>query len=369
MTPAAVPFMDLAAQDAPLRAEILARLEAVMTRAAFILGPEVAEFERAFADYCGAAHGVGVASGLDALKLALRAAGVGPGDEVITAANTFIATALAISATGATPVLVEPDPRTCNLDPARAAAAVTPRTRAIVPVHLYGRPADMSAIMALAAQHGLFVLEDASQAHGARWNGRPVGGIGHAAAFSFYPGKNLGAHGDAGMVVTNDAALAARVASLRNYGSSEKYRHDDRGENSRLDTVQAAVLLTKLPRLDGWNAHRRAAAARYTAALAGVGDLCLPTDAAGQSVYHLYVIRTGRRDDLMAFLRARGIGCLIHYPVPIHLQNAYRDAGWRAGDFPVTEQIAREILSLPMSGIISDLQVDTVADAIRTFFA
>lgn len=364
-----VPFLDLSKQWAVIREEALAATAAVLGRSNFILGDEVAEFERAFAAFCDAKHAVGVASGLDAIKLGLRVLDVQPGDEVITAANTFIATTLAASAIGAKPVLVDMDPASYNLDVGRIEAALTPRTRGIIPVHLYGQPADMDPLIALAKKHRLFVLEDASQAQGARYKGRRVGGLGELAAFSLYPGKNLGAAGDAGVVVTNDDTSAERLRTLRNYGSRQKYYHEELGENSRLDTIQAAFLKTKLPHLDAWNDQRRAAARRYSAALADVGDLVLPqTMPYAEPVFHLYIVQTARRDDLLQHLQRHDIGCLIHYPVPIHRQQAYADAGWCEGDFPVTEAFARRILSLPLFPGITGEQVDYVADTIRAFF-
>lgn len=361
-----VPQMNLGAQFESLREELEPRLLEAMRRGDFILGSALADFEREFARYCGCRFAVGVASGLDALKLILRALGLGPGDEAILPANSFIATALAVTAVGARPVLADCEPAHFGLDPERAAASVTPRTRAILPVHLYGHPADMDALGSLARRHGIEVVEDAAQAHGARHRGRRCGSFGRAAAFSFYPAKNLGAFGDGGAVTTQDAALAARVAALRNYGSTEKYRHEEAGENSRLDALQAVVLSAKLRRLDAWNARRRAIAARYSEALAGVGDLVLPAPApATEPVWHQYVVRTGRRDALLAALRARGVGCGIHYPIPIHLQPAYAGAGWAEGDFPVAERCSREVLSLPMYPELDDAQVDRVARAVR----
>jgi dTDP-4-amino-4,6-dideoxygalactose transaminase len=364
-----VPFVDLKWQMAAIKAEVEPRVQAVLRNCNFILGAEVAEFEKAFASFCESRRAVGVASGLDAIKLALRALDIGPGDEVITAANTFIATALAVSSVGATPVLVDMDRRTFNMNPRLIEERLTPRTRAILPVHLYGQPADMDPILEIAERHSLQVIEDAAQGHGARYKGRRVGGFGAAAAFSFYPGKNLGACGDAGAVVTNDPAVADRVATLRNYGSRVKYYHDERGENSRLDTLQATILTVKLGRLDEWNASRRRAAAWYSERLRGVGDVVTPETMNGvEHVFHLYVIRTKRRDALMQHLAERGVGCIIHYPVPIHLQKAYADRGWKKGDYPETESAAGEIMSLPMFAGIAEAQVDEVCAAIREFF-
>jgi dTDP-4-amino-4,6-dideoxygalactose transaminase len=364
-----VPFVDLKAQFARLEHDVLERIGRVLRNTNFILGQEVAEFEQSFAQYSECRYGVGVASGLDAIKLALRALDIGPGDEVITAANTFIATALAVTAVGAKPVLVEIHPNFYNLDPARVADAITPRTKAILPVHLYGQPADMQPLLATAQERRLWVIEDASQAHGARYHGRRAGCLGHVAAFSLYPGKNLGAYGDAGVVTTNSEELAGRIATLRNYGSKVKYWHDELGENSRLDTLQATILSAKLQHLDEWNGRRRAAAARYGERLAGVGDLVLPQVMPDvEHVFHLYVVRTQRREALVRHLQQAGVGCLVHYPVPIHLQKAYAQAGWKRGDFPVTEAYADQVLSLPMFGDITDTQVDYVADCVRAFF-
>jgi dTDP-4-amino-4,6-dideoxygalactose transaminase len=364
-----IPLVDLKTQFLGIENDVVERMTRVARNANFILGQEVAEFEQAFAHYCQCQHGVGVASGLDAIKLTLRALDIGPGDEVITAANTFIATALAISAVGAEPVLVDIDPDAYNLDPARVSDALTGRTKAIMPVHLYGQPADMDPLLAIARARKLHVIEDASQAHGARYHGRRVGSLGDVAAFSLYPGKNLGAYGDAGVVTTNLPQVAQRLATLRNYGSSVKYYHEELGENSRLDTLQAAVLTVKLQHLDRWNARRREAAARYTERLQGVGDLVLPRVLPNvEHVFHLYVIRTRRREALMKHLQQAGVGCLIHYPVPIHLQKAYAGRGWKKGDFPVTELCADQILSLPIYGEITDPQVDHVVDSIRGFF-
>jgi dTDP-4-amino-4,6-dideoxygalactose transaminase len=361
---AGVPFVDLGAQYATLRDEARAAIDGVLERGDFILGRAVETFERSFAAYCDVEHAVGLDSGLSALELALRALDIGPGDEVITAANSFIASALPISTVGATPVLVDVDERSYNLDVALVETAITPRTRAIMPVHLYGQPADMDALLALAARHGLAVVEDACQAHGARYHGRRVGGLGHVAAFSFYPAKNLGAYGDGGALVTNDPAIAERARTFRNYGSSRKYHHEVRGSNRRLDTLHAAVLNVKLPRLDGWNEGRRRAAARYDALLADA-NVVVPARTDGiDHVYHLYVVRTADREGLQAHLTREGISTGIHYPVPIHLQPAYRDLPHRAGDFPVSERLAGEILSLPMYAELSEAQVERVADAI-----
>lgn len=364
-----IPFIDLKTQFLALEAELLPAMRAVMEQSNFVLGGPVAEFEKNFAAYSECKHGIGVASGLDAIKLALRALDIGPGDEVITAANTFIATTLGISAVGATPVLVDIDEHYYNIDPAKIEAAITPRTRAIMPVHLYGQPADMGPIMDIARRHNLRVIEDASQAHGARYQGKRVGSFGDIAAFSLYPGKNLGAYGDGGVITTNDDALADKMITLRNYGSKVKYHHLVKGENSRLDTLQAVVVNTKLKYLDEGNAKRRAAAARYTKGLSGIAQVTTPPVMPGvEHVYHLYVIRVPRRDELMEHLKTRGIPTIIHYPIPIHLQEAYADAGWTKGQFPVTERYADEIVSLPMFPEISAEQIDAVVDGVRSFY-
>ncbi len=363
-----VPFVDLKAQYHTLRNDIDNAMQRVIERTAFIMGDEVAQFEQAFADYCGVAYGVGVDSGTSALEMALRAHDIGEGDEVIIPANTFIASALAISYCGATPVLVDIDPDTYMMDTALVADAITERTAAIMPVHLYGHAVDMDAILALAIQHDLVVIEDASQAHGALYKGRRVGSFGHTAAFSLYPAKNLGAFGDAGVLVTDDPAIAEKLRLLRNYGSTKKYHHDMIGYNHRLDTLQAAVLCAKLPYLDAWGKARRAHAAQYAAQLADT-PLVLPKSAETVSpVHHVYVVRTAWRDELQAYLKERGIGTVIHYPIPIHLQPAYAELGYEAGDFPVTERYAREILSLPMFAELTDEQIDAVVAAIEDFF-
>jgi dTDP-4-amino-4,6-dideoxygalactose transaminase len=364
-----IPFVDLSAIHDPLVDEMRAAINGVLERNDYILGDDVRGFEEEFAAYCEADHGVGVDSGTSALELSLRALGVGPGDEVITSANTFIATALAATAVGARPVLIDIDPLTQNLDPNRIEAAITDRTRAIIPVHLYGHPAPMDEIMQIAEAHGLSVIEDASQAHGARYKGRRVGGIGHVGAFSLYPSKNLGALGDAGVLVTNDSDLAESIRHLRNWGSTVKYQHDTVGWNRRLDTLQAAVLRIKLRHLDGWNASRREIASRYDELF---DDRDLPirrphTASWAESVYHLYVVAASERDDLQRHLQSEGVGTVIHYPTPIHLQPAYADLGYGVGDFPITERAATEILSLPMFPGLSLASVDRVVDAVAAW--
>jgi dTDP-4-amino-4,6-dideoxygalactose transaminase len=359
------PFVDLAAQRAALGDALERACVDALARGDYVLGADVASFEQEFADYCGARHAIGVDSGTSALELTLRAYGIGPGDEVITAANTFVATAFAISHTGATPVLVDVDPITYTIDPALLAAAVNSRTRAIVPVHLYGQPADMTAINQVAATHRLIVIEDACQAHGASDHGRRTGTLGHAAAFSFYPAKNLGAAGDAGIAVTNDDPVAERLRLLRNYGAADKYRSEMIGYNRRLDTLQAAMLRVKLPHLDDWNAARRGHAARYDELLAGL-PLSRPATRPGvEHVWHLYVVRVRDRDAVRERLAEVGIETGVHYPVPIHLQPAYRQLGHGVGDFPVTERLAGEVLSLPIYPELRSDALERVASVLR----
>jgi dTDP-4-amino-4,6-dideoxygalactose transaminase len=359
-----VPFVDLAAQYASLADELEETARRVLRSTDYILGHELGLFEEEFAAFCASRHAIGVDSGTSALELALRAYGIGVGDQVITAANTFIATALAISYTGATPVLVDVDPRTCTLDPARLEEAITGRTRAIIPVHLYGQTADMDPILAVARRHGLRVIEDACQAHGASYRGRPAGSLGDAAAFSFYPAKNLGACGDGGMVVTDDPRVADSIRMLRNYGQREKYHHLVHGFNRRLDTLQAALLRVKLRHLAAWNAARRRHARLYDRLLAA-SAVEAPFEAEyAESVWHLYVVRCRDRDALRAGLAERGIATGIHYPRPIHLQPAYCELGYARGDFPVAERQAEQILSLPMYTELDAEQVARVARAV-----
>jgi dTDP-4-amino-4,6-dideoxygalactose transaminase len=359
-----VPLLDLGAQYRSLKTEIDNAISRVLCASDFILGGELDLFEAEFAGFCEAKYCVGVDSGLSALELALRALQIGPGDEVITAANTFIATVLAISNAGARPVLAEVDPQTSNIDPDALRSVITTRTRAIIPVHLYGRPADMDRIGEIAAQYGLAIIEDACQAHGARYKGKRVGSFGNAAAFSFYPGKNLGACGDGGAVVTNNSALAERLRRMRNYGQKKKYVHVEKGFNRRLDTLQAAILRVKLRHLDEWNSMRRQHARRYAELLNG-SPLILPQQGPDEElVWHLYVVRSPQRDALKDHLESRGVITGLHYPTPIHLQPAYADAGYREGDFPVCERLAREILSLPMHAELTPETLLRVADAI-----
>lgn len=409
---APIPLVDLKAQYRALRPAIDAAIANVIQNASFIMGPEVGAFEAAFADFCGAPHAIGISSGTAALELTLRALDVGAGDEVITTAHTFIATAEAISAVGATPVFVDIDPHTYTLDPAAVAAAIGKRTRALMPVHLYGQPANLDALGALAREHGLALIEDAAQAHGATWRGSTIGGwrmdgVQSAACFSFYPGKNLGAYGDAGAVVTHDDAIAERVRLLRNHGRRGKYLHEIKGFGERMDTLQAAILLAKLPHLWAWTESRRALAARYSERLAGL-PLALPQIAPeAESAWHLYVVlveplssregaiggttedsssaipptvpppksrRVGGgssptpRDQLLAHLKAAGIGAGVHYPIPLHLQPAYADAGYGTGDLPITESAAARCLSLPLFPEMTRAQQDRVIEVLREFF-
>lgn len=367
--PLNVPFVDLRAQYQTIAQEVDLAIQQVLERTDFILGRDVELFEQEFAEYIGARHAVGVASGLDALVLALRAYGIGPGDEVITAANTYMATALAIMAAGATPVLVDIDARTYNMDPQSLAAAVTSRTRAVMPVHLYGQPADMGAILDVTVRHNLLVIEDAAQAHGARYRGQPVGLSGQAAAFSFYPGKNLGAYGDGGLVATNDSTIAQKIRQFRNYGQSVKYQHVVEGTNSRLDTLQAAVLRVKLRRLEQWNELRRGHAAAYGRKLAGLPLVPPHVLEETQPVFHLYVVQVENRESVQAALSRQEVQTGIHYPIPIHLQKAAARLGYREGQFPVTEAAAKRILSLPMFPELTEEQLNFVTDCLRDALA
>jgi dTDP-4-amino-4,6-dideoxygalactose transaminase len=361
-----VRFVDLTAQAAELKAEILTVIGRVIDRGDFILGEEVRLFEEEFAAYCGGTECVGVDSGFSAVELSLRAAGIGPGDEVITQANTFIATLSAILATGAVPVLVDCDPQGA-IEPDALQAAIGPRTRAIMPVHLFGRLGDMASVREVAARSDVMVIEDAAQAHGARRDGRPAGSFGIAAAFSFYPGKNLGAYGDAGAIVTSSVQLAERARAIRNYGQRVKHRHELVPLNRRLDTIQAAVLRIKLRHLDGWNQRRADLADAYRAGLADL-PLDLPgVEPAGRHVYHLFVIGSSRRDDLRAWLDADGIESGIHYPIPCHLQPVLAHLGHRRGDFPNAERLAERSLSLPMYPELPTAQLERTVQSIRRF--
>jgi dTDP-4-amino-4,6-dideoxygalactose transaminase len=362
------PFLELTRASDELREELDEASRRVIESGWYILGPEVEAFEREYAAYCGAEHCVAVGNGLDALHLILRGYGIGPGDEVIVSAHTFIATWLAVSATGATPVGVDVNEDTFNIDPACALAAVTPRTAAIIGVHLYGQLADMAGLHAVAERHRLKVIEDAAQAHGATCKGRRAGSLGDAAGFSFYPVKNLGALGDGGAVTTNDSQLADAVRLLRNYGSRVKYQHECQGVNSRLDEFQAAFLRVKLQHLDEWNERRAQLATRYAAELAGLSDLVLPaiTDSAS-CAWHQYVVRHPRRDALQQHLQRLGVATMIHYPVLPHRSPAYQDSGEAVRLFPVADRLVREILSLPMSPHHTVAEITHVVEAIRTF--
>ena len=358
-----VPFVDLRAQQQPIREQLTQAIQRIVETTSFVLGEDVAQFEAAFAAYCGTSEAIGVDSGLSALKLALLAYGIGAGDEVIIPANTFVATAAAATFAGATPVFVDVDEETANIDANRIEAAITPRTKAIIPVHLYGQPAEMDTIMALAAAHNLVVIEDACQAHGARYKGRRAGSLGHAAAFSFYPSKNLGAFGDGGIVVTDDADIAARIRAMRNCGQIEKNKHELPPYNHRLDTLHAAVLCVELEQLDHWNAARQRGAARYNGLLAGVELPGVIDDV--DPVWHLYVIRTPNRDATRAALGDRGIATGIHYPIPVPFQPVYGELGYRRGDFPVAERLADQIISLPMYPDLSDEAIDYIARSLK----
>jgi dTDP-4-amino-4,6-dideoxygalactose transaminase len=365
--PLQVPFLDLRAQHDPLRGELLAAIAEVIDHSAFAGGPLVAKFEEEFAAYCQVRAAVGVGSGTEALWLALLARGIGAGDEVITVPNTFMATAEAISYCGATPVFVDIDEQTYTLDPGQLERAITPRTKAVIPVHLFGQMADMDPIMEIARRHRLVVIEDACQAHGAEYKGRRGGSIGDAGCYSFYPGKNLGAWGEAGAVVTNDCALADKIRILRDHGQETKYHHSCIGWNARMDGIQAAVLRVKLHGLDRGNAARRAHARRYAELLAGLPNLTIaPPADYGVPVYHLYVVRVPDRDRILGELGRRGIGCGIHYPRPVHLQEAYRSLGLGPGSFPVAEQCADEFLSLPMFPELTPAQIALVARELKS---
>jgi len=361
-----IPLVDLGAQHRQIADEVARGFAGILETTSFILGKEVKQFEEAYAAFVGARHCVAVANGTDALELALRATGIGPGAEVILPTNTFIATALAVARAGATPVLVDCEPVHYMLDVAAVAKKITPRTRAIMPVDLYGQVPPMEAIEALAQKHDLAIVEDAAQAQGAKRNGRGAGTFGVAAGTSFYPGKNLGAYGDGGAVTTSSDEVAAKVRALRNYGSEVKYHHPETGFNSRLDTLQAVVLLAKLKRLAAWNEARRAAARRYDELLAAVPGIVLPRTAEGnEHIWHLYVVRVARRDEVLKKLNADGIGAGIHYPVPVHLQGAFKHLGHKPGDFPIAERTSSEILSLPMFGEITADQQARVVDRLK----
>lgn len=362
-----VPFVDLQAQYQNLRDEINPRLLKTIASCQFILGENVERFEQEFADFCQVKYAVGVASGTAAIFLALKSLGIGPGDEVITAANTFIATALAIHYTGARPVLVDVDETSFNLDLEKVKQALNKQTKAIVPVHLYGQPADLEPLLSLAKEHNLKVVEDACQAHGAEYKGRRVGTFSDAAAFSFYPGKNLGAYGDGGMVITSNTDIKEKLLMLRNYGQKQKYKHLLKGYNARLDTIQAEILRVKLKYLDEWNEARRNNARIYTSLLKELDShIITPKEMPwAKHVWHLYVIRVKKRDALQSHLQQAEVACGIHYPIPIHLQPAFANLGYKKGDLPVTEKVADEILSLPMYPELKGEQIEYVVQAIR----
>ena len=364
-----VPFLDLKAAYLELQPELDEAYQRVMNSGWYILGREVEAFEQEFADYCEAKYCVAVGNGLEALHLILRALGIGSGDEVIVPANTYIATWLAVSYAGATPVPVEPDEMTYNINPNLIEAAITERTKAILPVHLYGQPADMDSINNLANRYGLKVIEDAAQAHGARYKGRRTGGLGDASGFSFYPGKNLGAFGDGGAVVTNDPNIADRVRVLRNYGSRVKYYNEVQGFNSRLDELQAAFLRVKLTKLDEWNARRTVIANSYLENLAELPYLTLPyVPSWAEPVWHLFVIRSPERDTLAEKLKQNGIQTVIHYPVPPHLSEAYQANGYYYKDFLLTEQLASQILSVPIDPFLNEIQIKNLISFVSNFY-
>jgi dTDP-4-amino-4,6-dideoxygalactose transaminase len=360
-----IPYLNLAAQMRPIRKEIDAAIARTLDNCSFCLGPDVAEFERRFAAWCDAKHCVGMNSGTSALHVAMLLLGIGAGDEVVTTPFTFVATSWAISYVGARPIYVDIEPDTFNIDPAKIERAITRKTKALLPVHLYGHPFDVDAVMPIARKHGLPVIEDAAQAHGAVYNGKKVGTFGEISCFSFYPGKNLGAYGEGGALVTNNADFAARARALREHGSTERYHHNEVGFNYRMEGIQGAVLGVKLKRLDAWTEARRRIAHRYHELLSDSG-LKLPREAEyAASAYHLYVVRHERRDELKKRLEANRIGCGLHYPVPLHLQKCYLDLGYREGDFPVAEQAARECLSLPIYPELTEQQQNRVCSVIR----
>jgi dTDP-4-amino-4,6-dideoxygalactose transaminase len=363
-----VPYLDLLAQMNPLRREIEGAIAKTLDNCSFCLGPDVAQFEKDFARFCGAEHCIGVNTGTSALHIALLLLGVGSGDEVITTPFTFVATSWAISYAGAKPVFVDIDDSTFNLDPSLVERAITKRTKALLPVHLYGHPCDLDPLLALCRKHNLPLVEDAAQAHAAKYRGKTIGTFGALSCFSFYPGKNLGAYGEGGALVTNNAAYAARARALRDHGSTQRYYHDEVGFNYRMEGMQGAVLGVKLKHLANWTAERRRVAHRYHELLAST-PLQLPREAGyAESAWHLYVVRHPRRDELKKHLEANGIGCGLHYPLPVHLQKAYAQLGHKPGDFPAAEKAARECLSLPIYPELTNAQIQRVADVIRSFF-
>jgi dTDP-4-amino-4,6-dideoxygalactose transaminase len=363
-----IPFLSFTRMNADVKAETLQNFEQFFDKAWYVLGEQVTSFEKDYAGFNQTTHSVGVANGLDALIIALKTLNIGPGDEVIVPSNTYIASWLAVSYVGATPIPVEPRENTCNINPDLIEAAITPRTKAIMPVHLYGQCCEMDAIMSIAVKHNLFVVEDNAQSQGATYSGKLAGSFGHINGTSFYPGKNLGAYGDAGAITTSDSALAQRAKTIRNYGSQKKYYNEELGINSRLDEVQAGFLSIKLKHLPNWNAERNTIAQQYLKELSGTPSLQLPQLAAGAtSVYHLFVIRHPKRDALQQYLAEKGIGTLIHYPVPPHLQEAYKPLGYQKGDFPIAEHIAETCLSIPMFPGLSSEQVSYICDTIKQF--
>ncbi|MDQ3665317.1 MAG: DegT/DnrJ/EryC1/StrS family aminotransferase [Acidobacteriota bacterium] len=362
-----IPLVDLKAQYLSIKDEIDAAIAEVVESCQFILGEKVEAFEADFADYCQTRYAAGANSGTSALHLALLAGGIKPGDEVITVSYTFVASVAAIRYTGARPVLIDIDPRSCTMDPACLEAAITPRTKAIMPVHMYGACADMDPILEIARRHDLIVIEDAAQAHGAEYKGQRAGSIGNLACFSFYPGKNLGAYGEGGAVVTNDDEYVEVIRRLRDHGQSQKYHHDAVGYNYRMEGIQGAVLSVKLRHLDDWNATRRRHAANYRASLADTGLRLLEEMDYTRSVYHIFPVFTPQREKLVEHLKAGEISTGIHYPIPVHLQSGYRDLGYKVGDFPHTEQACDEVLSLPMYAELSDAALTEVSDSIRQF--
>jgi dTDP-4-amino-4,6-dideoxygalactose transaminase len=365
--PEKIPYLDLAAQIRGLRKEIDAALARTLDNCSFCLGPDVSQFEKDFAQFCGAKHGLGFNSGTSALHVAMKLLNVGEGDEVITTPHTFVATSWAISYVGAKPVYVDIDDATFNLNPALIERAITPRTKAVMPVHLYGQPFEVDKILAICQKHKLPLIEDAAQSHGAKYKGKVVGTFGAMSCFSFYPGKNLGACGEGGALVTNDDNFAARARSLREHGSTVRYYHDEIGFNYRMEGFQGAVLGVKLPHLNQWTRERQRVAKRYTELLAGT-PLQLPHQASfAESAWHLYVVRHAKRDELKKYLDDNGVGCAVHYPVPLHLQKAYAHLGHKPGDFPVTEKAARECLSLPIYPELTEAQIARVVEVIKKF--
>ena len=364
-----VPFLSFDNINRQIKPEITKVFEQVFDDAWYVMGKQLTAFEQEYASFNDVQHAIGISNGLDALHIALKALGICEGDEVIVPSHTYIASVLAVSYVGASPVFVEPDESTCNINPSKIEEAITIRTKAIIPVHLYGQACSMDVIMKIAEKHGLYVVEDNAQAHGAKWGGKITGSWGHINATSFYPGKNLGALGDAGAVTTNDEKLAEKASMLRNYGSVKKYHHEVIGYNQRMDELQAAFLKVKLKYLIEWTKQRQSIAAKYNELLCGVGDLILPhTETEATHVYHLYVVRTEKRDELQSYLHQQGIGTLIHYPIPVHLQHAYKHLGYSKGSFPIAEKIATTCLSLPIWPGMTEEMVMTVADGIKRFF-